>query len=137
MAEEVGAILSKAVVGSDGIVIGYFKEADMKEIDNLLPSLQRILGDKSVVFYWGSAEKTIKNAYPLIPLKKNNDRIGPILSSETINGARVVRSARQDIDQNTELWLPCQWKIKLRKSGEKSQKLPLIIKPKLHLLPLY
>lgn len=100
VANEVGAILSKAVVGSDGIVIGYFKEADMKEIDKLLPSLQRILGDKSVVFYWGSAEKQFKNAFPLIPLKKNNDRIGPMLSSETIDGARVVRSARQDIDQN-------------------------------------
>lgn len=98
--DEIGAILSKAVSGTDGIVIGYFQEADMKEIDQLLPSLQRILGDKSIVFYWGSPEKQFKNAYPLIPLKKNNERIGPVLSSETVGGARVVRSARQDIDQN-------------------------------------
>ena len=124
MAEDVGAIISKAVVGSDGIVIGYFKEADMKEIDNLLPSLQRILGDKSVVFYWGSAEKQFKNAYPLIPLKKNNDRIGPILSSETINGARVVRSARQDIDQNNRTVVTMSMEDQATKSEKKSQKLP-------------
>lgn len=95
-----GAIMSKAVAGTDGLVIGYFKEADVKAIDALLPELQRVLGDKSVVFYWGKAEKTYNNAMPLIPLKKNNDRIGPKLSSEMLGGARVVRSARQDVDQN-------------------------------------
>jgi len=98
--EEIGAILSKAVAGNDGIAIAYFREADMKEIDKLLPNITRIMGDKSVVFYWGSPEKQFKNAYPLVPLKRNNDRIGPILSSETVGGARVVRTARQDIDQN-------------------------------------
>ncbi|MBO4654980.1 MAG: protein translocase subunit SecDF [Bacteroidales bacterium] len=98
-----GAIMSKAVAGSDGLVIGYFKEADVKAIDAMLPELQRILGDKSAVFYWGSAEKRFNNAMPLVPLKKNNDRIGPKLSSETIGGARVVRSARQDVDQNNRV----------------------------------
>jgi SecD/SecF fusion protein len=98
-----GAIMSKAVAGTDGYVIGYFKEADMKAVDALLPELQRVLGDKSAVFYWGSAEKRFNNALPLVPLKKNNDRIGPKLSSETIGGARVVRSARQDVDQNNRV----------------------------------
>jgi SecD/SecF fusion protein len=98
-----GAIMSKAVAGTDGYVIGYFKEADIKAIDAMLPDLQRILGDKSAVFYWGSAEKRFNNAMPLVPLKKNNDRIGPKLSSETIGGARVVRSARQDVDQNNRV----------------------------------
>lgn len=98
-----GAIMSKAVAGSDGLVIGYFKEADVKAIDAMLPELQRILGDKSAVFYWGSPEKRFNNAMPLVPLKKNNDRIGPKLSSETIGGARVVRSARQDVDQNNRV----------------------------------
>ena len=98
-----GAIMSKAVAGTDGYVIGYFKEADMKAVDAMLPDLQRILGDKSAVFYWGSAEKRFNNAMPLVPLKKNNDRIGPKLSSETIGGARVVRSARQDVDQNNRV----------------------------------
>ena len=98
-----GAIMSKAVAGTDGLVIGYFKEADIKAIDALLPDLQRLLGDKSAVFYWGSAEKRFNNAMPLVPLKKNNDRIGPKLSSETIGGARVVRSARQDVDQNNRV----------------------------------
>ena len=98
-----GAIMSKAVAGTDGLVIGYFKEADVKAIDAMLPELQRLLGDKSAVFYWGSAEKRFNNALPLVPLKKNNDRIGPKLSSETIGGARVVRSARQDVDQNNRV----------------------------------
>lgn len=98
-----GAIMSKAVAGTDGLVIGYFKEADVKAIDAMLPELQRILGDKSAVFYWGSAEKRFNNAMPLVPLKKNSDRIGPKLSSETIGGARVVRSARQDVDQNNRV----------------------------------
>jgi len=98
-----GAIMSKAVYGTDGLVIGYFKEADIKDIDAMLPDLQRILGDKSAVFYWGSAEKRFNNAMPIVPLKKNNDRIGPKLSSETIGGARVVRTARQDVDQNNRV----------------------------------
>lgn len=97
-----GAILSKAVA-MDGFVIGYFKESDMPKIDQLLPELQRILNDKNVVFYWGAPEKERGNAYPLYPLKKKNDRIGPLLSSETIGGARVVRTARQDVDQNNRV----------------------------------
>ena len=94
-----GAIMSKAVLPSDNVVIGYFKEADMDEINNLLPDLQRILNDKYAVFYWGKADKK-SHLIPLVPLKKNTDRIGPKLSSETIGGARVVRTARQDVDQN-------------------------------------
>ncbi len=98
-----GAIMSKAVAVPGSFVIGYFKEADMPAIDRMLPQLQRILGDKNVVFYWGSPEKEYDNAYPLYPLKKKNDRIGPLLSSETIGGARVVRTARQDVDQNNRV----------------------------------
>lgn len=98
-----GAIMSKAVAIPGGYVIGYFKEADMPAINKMLPELQRILGDNSVVFYWGAAEKEFGNAFPLYPLKKKNDRIGPLLSSETIGGARVVRNARQDVDQNNRV----------------------------------
>lgn len=98
-----GAIMSKAVAVPGNFVIGYFKEADMPAIDALLPQLQKVLGDKNVVFYWGSPEKEYDNAYPLYPLKKKNDRIGPLLSSETIGGARVVRNARQDVDQNNRV----------------------------------
>lgn len=100
--ESNGAILSKAVA-MDGFVIGYFKESDMPKINQLLPQLQRILNDPTVVFYWGAAEKSRNNAFPLYPLKKKNDRIGPLLSSETIGGARVVRTARQDVDQNNRV----------------------------------
>ena len=99
----IGAILAKAIENAqDGIAIGYFKEAHMKEIDNLLPSILRLMGDRSLVFMWGKPEPRFQNAYPLIPLKKNNDRFGPKLSSETIGGARVVRNARQDVNQNNQ-----------------------------------
>ena len=99
-----GAILSHAVTGGFN-VIAYFREADMPKIDQMLPELQKILGDPNVVFYWGSPEKlnNVGTAYPLYPLKKKNDRIGPLLSSETINGNRVVRTARQDVDQNNRV----------------------------------
>ena len=99
-----GAILSHAVTGGYN-VIAYFKEADMPKINQMLPELERILGDPNVVFYWGSPEKfdNIGTAYPLYPLKKKNDRIGPLLSSETIGGNRVVRTARQDVDQNNRV----------------------------------
>lgn len=100
----VGAIWSKAVAAPQGgIAIAYFKESDMPAINKLLPQLSRILGDRNVVFYWGSPEKEYNNAYPLYPLKKKNDRIGPLLSTETIGGARVVRTARQDVDQNNRV----------------------------------
>ena len=102
--EEVGegAILSHAVTAG-GIAIAYFKEADMPHIDQLLPELSRILGDPNVVFYWGSAEREMGNLYPLYPLKRKNERFGPLLSSETIGGNRVVRTARQDVDQNNRV----------------------------------
>ncbi len=103
LSTELGPIMSKAVAVPGSYVIGYFKEADMPAINSLLPQLQKILGDNSVVFYWGSPEKEYGNAYPLYPLKKKNDRVGPLLSSETIGGARVVRSARQDVDQNNRV----------------------------------
>ena len=102
--EEVGegAILSHAATAG-GIAIAYFKEADMPHIDQLLPELSRILGDPNVVFYWGSAEREMGNLYPLYPLKRKNERFGPLLSSETIGGNRVVRTARQDVDQNNRV----------------------------------
>jgi len=97
-----GAILAHAVQGSDGLVIGFFKESDMRAIDQLLPELKRHLGDKNVVFMWGKPDRR-SNLFPLIPLKRNNDRIGPKLSSETIGGARVIRSARQDINHENQI----------------------------------
>jgi len=96
-----GAILAHAVQGSNGLAIAFFKEADMKIVDNLLPDLMRYLGDKNVVFMWGKPERG-SSAFPLYPLRRNNDRIGPKLSSETIGGARVVKSARQDVNQNNQ-----------------------------------
>ena len=97
-----GAILAHAVHGSDGVVIAFFKESDMKTIDRLLPELMKYLGDRSVVFMWGKPEKSNSHIYPLIPLKRNNDRFGPVLSSETIGGARVVRTARQDVNHENQ-----------------------------------
>lgn len=99
----IGAILSKAIPDAkNGIAIAYFKEANMKEIDLLLPSLTRLMGDRNIVFMWGKPDPNFNNSYPLIPLKRNNDRFGPKLSSETVGGARVIRTARQDVNQNNE-----------------------------------
>ncbi|HPS71210.1 MAG TPA: protein translocase subunit SecDF [Bacteroidales bacterium] len=99
----IGTILTKAIKDAqDGVAIAYFKESQMKEIDKLLPSIIRLMGDRSLVFMWGKQEPRFQNSYPLIPLKKNNDRFGPKLSSETIGGARVVRTARQDVNQNNK-----------------------------------
>ena len=101
--EEVnGAILAHAAQRSDGTVVAFFKEADMKVVDRMLPDLIKFLGDKNVVFMWGKPEKRTGNLYPLIPLKRKNDRIGPVLSSETIGGARVVKNARQDVNQENQ-----------------------------------
>ncbi len=99
-----GAITSLAVTGGYN-VIAYFRESDMPKINQMLPELERILGDPNVVFYWGAPEKLNNGvtAYPIYPLKKKNDRIGPLLSSETIGGNRVVRNARQDVDQNNRV----------------------------------
>ena len=97
-----GAILALAAQGSDGVVIGFFKESDMKAVDQMLPELQRYMGDKNLVFMWGKPQRK-SNLFPLVPLRRNNDRIGPKLSSETIGGARVVRSARQDISHENQV----------------------------------
>ncbi|MCL2435280.1 MAG: protein translocase subunit SecDF [Lentimicrobiaceae bacterium] len=97
-----GAILALAAQGShDGIAIALFKESDMKAVDQMLPELKRYLGDKNIVFMWGKPERR-SNLFPLIPLRRNNDRIGPKLSSETIGGARVVRTARQDVNEKNQ-----------------------------------
>ena len=129
-----GAILSHAVTGG-GIAIAYFREADMPKINQMLPELSRILGDPNVVFYWGSPEKfdTI-SGYPLYPLKKKNDRVGPLLSSETVGGTRVVRTARQDVDQNNRVVVTMsmedqaadEWRKITREAANNSTKLTCI-----------
>ena len=99
----IGAILAKAIPEArDGIAIAYFKEAHMKEIDLMLPSITRLMGDRNIVFMWGKPDPKFNNSYPLIPLKRNNDRFGPKLSSETIGGARVIRNARQDVNETNQ-----------------------------------
>lgn len=90
-----GEIMDRAVFVSDGLAIAYFNRADIASIDALLPELQKIMGDNNVVFYWGKEVKEMENTVPLIPLRRNNDRIGPVLSSETVGGACVVRTAKQ------------------------------------------
>jgi len=99
----IGAILAKAIPDAqDGIAIAYFKEAHMKEIDQHLPTITRLMGDRNIVFMWGKPNPKFNNSYPLIPLKRNNDRFGPKLSSETIGGARVIRNARQDVNETNQ-----------------------------------
>ncbi|MDL2326857.1 protein translocase subunit SecD, partial [Bacteroidales bacterium OttesenSCG-928-A14] len=131
---QLGPILSKAYHDNDGAAIGYFREADMKEITSLLPEVQRLIGNNNIVFYWGTPDKRFGNCYPLVPLKKNNDRIGPKLSSETIGGARVVRSARQDVNQNNQVVVSMgmeeqatdEWRKITRAAVENTSKITMI-----------
>ncbi len=130
-----GAILAHASAMVNGsIAVAYFKEADMPVVDKLLPELQKILGDPNIVFYWGSPEKEFGNAYPLYPLKRKNERFGPLLSSETIGGNRVVRTARQDVDQNNRVVVTMsmedqaadEWRKITREAANNSSKLTCI-----------
>lgn len=101
----VDGILARAeVVAPNGAIpVAYFKESQMKEIDLLLPDITRLMSDRNIVLMWGKPDSEKSNLYPLIPLKRKNDKFGPLLSSETINGERVVRNARQDVDQHNRI----------------------------------
>ncbi|HOH23057.1 MAG TPA: protein translocase subunit SecDF [Bacteroidales bacterium] len=101
----VDGILARAeVVAPNGAIpVAYFKESQMKEIDLLLPDITRLMSDRNIVLMWGKPDNDKSNLYPLIPLKRKNDKFGPLLSSETINGERVVKNAKQDVDQNNRI----------------------------------
>ncbi|MDD4395613.1 MAG: protein translocase subunit SecD, partial [Bacteroidales bacterium] len=92
------ATLMSKSVNTDGLAIGFFKEADTAIVGRCLGAIRSKLNIDDVVFYWGAPEKRFENAFPLVPLKKTSE-FGPALSSETINGARIVRDARQDVDE--------------------------------------
>ena len=103
--EKTTSILSLAMMNPEehigDPVIAYFKESNVKEVEQLLPAVERALGDKEVTFMWGEPVRdpqgALDGAYPLIPLKYK--KFGAALSSEVIGGKRVVKSARQDIDE--------------------------------------
>lgn len=90
-------------VGADGLAIGYFAEVDTGAIGRLLPMIVENFEADDVVFFWGIADKKQSNAYPLIPLKKASENIGAVLNGKTINGQRIVRSARQDVDEHNRV----------------------------------
>lgn len=104
-AEKAESILSLAIMNPEehigDPVIAYFKESDVKTVEKLLPAVECVLGDKEVTFMWGEPVRdpqgSLDGAYPLIPLKYK--KFGAALSSEVIGGKRVVKSARQDIDE--------------------------------------
>lgn len=95
-------IMSKAV-GADGLAIGYFTEADTAVIGKVLPAITENFEADDVVFYWGISDKNKNNAYPLIPLKKASENIGAVLNGKTINGQRIVRNARQNVDEHNRV----------------------------------
>ena len=103
-AKDSAAIMSirSKVKGSDGLVIGYFTEADTSLVGHYLPSIAEKVGIEDVVYYWGIAERNYENTFPLVPLKKVSD-YGACLSSKTIKGARIVRSARQNVDEHNRV----------------------------------
>lgn len=91
------SLMSKSV-NTDGMAIGFFKEVDTAMVGKCIGLIRAKLPIDDVVFYWGAPEKRFDNAFPLVPLKKTSD-FGPALSSQTINGDRIVRDARQDVDE--------------------------------------
>ena len=90
------------VKGSDGLAIGFFAEADTGLVGRYLSLLAAKVGIDDVVYYWGIAERNYGNAFPLVPLKKSSEW-GPCLSSKTIKGARIVRNARQNVDEHNRV----------------------------------
>lgn len=103
-AKDSAAIMSirNKVKGGDGLAIGFFSEADTNLVGTYLPRIAEKIGVEDVVYYWGIAEKNYDNAFPLVPLKKVSDW-GPCLSSKTIKDARIVRSARQNVDEHNRV----------------------------------
>ncbi|MBQ7734427.1 MAG: protein translocase subunit SecD [Bacteroidales bacterium] len=103
-AKDSAAIMSirSKVKGSDGLVLGFFAEADTGLVGTYLPRIAEKMGVEDVVYYWGVAERNYDNTYPLVPLKKVSEW-GPCLSSKTINGARIVRNARQNVDEHNRV----------------------------------
>ena len=103
-AKDSAAIMSirSKVKGSDGLVIGFFAEADTGLVGHYLPLIAEKIGVEDVVYYWGIAERNYGNAFPLVPLKKSSEW-GPCLSSKTIKGARIVRNARQNVDEHNRV----------------------------------
>ena len=103
-AKDSAAIMSirSKVKGSDGLVLGFFSEADTGLVGTYLPVIADKIGVEDVVYYWGIAERNYDNTFPLVPLKKVSEW-GPCLSSKTIKGARIVRSARQNVDEHNRV----------------------------------
>ena len=103
-AKDSAAIMSirSKVKGSDGLVLGFFAEADTGLVGTYLPLLAEKIGVEDVVYYWGVAERNYDNTFPLVPLKKVSEW-GPCLSSKTIKGARIVRNARQNVDEHNRV----------------------------------
>ena len=103
-AKDSAAIMSirSKVKGSDGLVLGFFAEADTGLVGHYLSLIAEKMGVEDVVYYWGVAERNYDNTYPLVPLKKVSEW-GPCLSSKTINGARIVRNARQNVDEHNRV----------------------------------
>ncbi len=95
------SIRSKVKPG-DGLAVGFFSEADTSVVGSYLAQINEKLGIDDVVFFWGIAERNYDNAFPLVPLKKSSEW-GPCLSSKTIKGARIVRSARQNVDEHNRV----------------------------------
>ena len=103
-AKDSAAIMSirSKIKGGDGLVIGFFAEADTSLVGTYLPAIAEKIGVEDVVYYWGVAERNYNNTFPLVPLKKVSEW-GPCLSSKTIKGARIVRNARQNVDEHNRV----------------------------------
>ena len=83
---------------NDGLAVGYYQLADTALVGQCLPAIKNVLNNPDLVFYWGIADRESK-LIPLVPLIKNSPEVGPVLCNKTVDGARIIRSASQNVDE--------------------------------------
>ena len=76
-------------------------DTSLTKVNRYLPLIKEKLG-VNYVYYWTKLDKNTKMV-SLIPLAvanvKENDVVGPVLSSKTIGGDRIIQHAEQNLDE--------------------------------------
>ncbi len=83
---------------NDGLAVGYYALADTALVGKYLSAIRNEMSNEDIVFYWGIADRESK-LLPLVPLIKNTPEVGPVLCNQTVDGARIIRSASQNVDE--------------------------------------
>ena len=83
---------------NDNLAVGYYTLADTALVGKYLADIKAELNNEDLVFYWGIADRKSK-LLPLVPLIKNTPEVGPVLCNQTVDGARIIRNANQNVDE--------------------------------------